>query len=297
MMLGELLSAGFGPPGRFTYWYIPPNLHDTIGLKDGDVARVIDMSRPHNLPTFARALAKIAYCNAVMRYGLAGFRPLVLPDIILGRYPNIAYFVGSDPTLPRPPYPRGQQHSVTLGDLTYKNMKLLTAAIRLFGDSGSGDKGMPFYTVIVGSEGRRKVLAKPRLPRLPKITLFPAFDGGDDGASGCDHRHIKHQRISEPVPEDAPSDLRDDLGSAHDAVAEADEVFIRRLIKPSQVVGRVEFQLASVPPLSPAHLPAHAQHVPPTHQVNGLAGHGDSHSSCRLLCDRSPINRIAPGWN
>jgi hypothetical protein len=172
MMLGKLVTEDFGPPGRFTYWYVPPNLRDTIGLKDGDMARVIDTSRPHNLPTFARALAKIAYCNAVMRYGLDGFRPLVLPDIILGRYQNLAYFVGSDPTKPRPPYPRGQQHSVTLGDLTYKKLKLVTAAIRLFGDSGSGDMGMPFYTVIVGAEGRRNVFPRPRLPRLPKTVCL-----------------------------------------------------------------------------------------------------------------------------
>jgi hypothetical protein len=125
----------------------------------------------YNLTTFARALAKIAYCNAVMRYGLDGFRPVMLPDIILGRYPNVAYFVGSDPTQPGPPYPRGQQHSVGLGDLTYKNLKLLTASIRLFGDSGAGDKGMPFYTVIVGAEGPRKVLPRPRLPKLPRKLL------------------------------------------------------------------------------------------------------------------------------
>jgi hypothetical protein len=155
VMRGAQISAGFGALGRFTYWYLPPNLGGTIGLQDGNIARVIDMSRPHNLSTFARSLAKIAYCNAVMHYGLDGFRPLVLPDIILGKYPNIAYFVGSDSTLPGPPYPRGQQHSVGLGDLTYKNLKLLTSSIRLFGDSGAGDKGMPFYTVICGAEGRR----------------------------------------------------------------------------------------------------------------------------------------------
>ena len=172
MMLGKAISEDFGPPGRFTYWYVPPNLRDTIGLRDGDIARVIDTSRPHNLTTFARALMKIAYCNAVMQYGLDGLRPLVSPDIILGRYPNVAYFVGSDPTQPGPPYPRGQQHSVGLGDLTYKNIKLLTASIRLFGDSGAGDKGMPFYTVIVGAEGHRRVFPRPRLPRLPKTLVL-----------------------------------------------------------------------------------------------------------------------------
>jgi hypothetical protein len=172
VMTGAQISDGFGSPGRFTYWYVPPNIRDTIGLRDGDIVRVIDTSRPHNLRTFARALAKIAYCQAVMQYGLDGFRPLVMPDIIVGRYPNIAYFVGSDPTLPGPPYPPGQQHSVGLGDLTYKNLKLLTATIRLFGDSGAGDRGMPFYTVICGAERKQKVFPKRRSPTLPRKLML-----------------------------------------------------------------------------------------------------------------------------
>ena len=58
------------------------------------MARVIDTSPQHNLSAFARGLAKIAYCNAVMKYGqLDGFRHLATTDMILGRYPNIAYFI------------------------------------------------------------------------------------------------------------------------------------------------------------------------------------------------------------
>jgi hypothetical protein len=167
-MIGRRLDEGFGDPGRFTYWYLPPNFRKTIRLEDGDIARIIDTSRPHNLNTFARGLVKIAYCNAVMKYGLDGFRHLATPDIILGRYPNIAYFVGSDPAPPAPPYPRGQQHAVHLGSITYTHTRFLTAIIRLFGDSGAGDKGMPFYTIIYGSEGKHRVVAKPRMPRLPR---------------------------------------------------------------------------------------------------------------------------------
>ena len=110
-MIGRQLGEGFGDPGRLTYWYVPPKFRDVIGLNDGDMARVIDTSPQHNLSTFARGLAKIAYCNAVMKYGLDGFRHLATTDMILGRYPNIAYFVGSDPTFPSPPYARGRQHS------------------------------------------------------------------------------------------------------------------------------------------------------------------------------------------
>ena len=171
-MIGNQISDGFGNPGKFTYWYVPPNLRDVIGLRDGDVAGIIDTSTPHNLGTFAKRVAKIAYCNAVMKYGLDGFRPLVTPDIILGRYSNIAYFVGSDPTAPSPPYPRGVQHSVGLGSITYSNTKFQTATIRLFGDSGANDKGMPFYTVIYGSEGKHRVVPKLRSPKPPRKILL-----------------------------------------------------------------------------------------------------------------------------
>ena len=107
-----------------------------------------------------------------MKYGLDGFRPLATPNVILGRYPNIAYFVGSDPTAPSPPYQRGMQHSVSLGSITYSHTKFLTATIRLFGNSGANDKGMPFYTVIYGSEGRHKFVPKPRSPKLPRKILL-----------------------------------------------------------------------------------------------------------------------------
>lgn len=104
--------------------------------------------------------------------GLDGFRPLVTPDIILGKYPQIAYFVGSDPTQPSAPYPRGSQHAVHLGSMNYRNLTLLTATIRLFADSGANGKGKPFYTVIYGAEGKRKVIPKPRLPRLARKFLL-----------------------------------------------------------------------------------------------------------------------------
>jgi hypothetical protein len=108
----------------------------------------------------------------VLKYGLDGFRPLATPDIILGKYPNIAYFVGCGPAQPYPPYRRGVQHSVGLGSIVFPNTKFLTATIRLFGDSGTKDKGMPFYTVIDGAEGKHKVVPKRRLPKLPRKVLL-----------------------------------------------------------------------------------------------------------------------------
>jgi len=123
-------------------------------------------------PTAKLGLMKIAYCNAVMKYGLDGFRPLATRDIILGRYPNIAVFVGSDLNTPPPPYPRGRQHSVSLGSITYTHTRFLTATIRLFGDSGAGDKGMPFYTVIYGSEVKHRVVERERMPRPARKILL-----------------------------------------------------------------------------------------------------------------------------
>jgi hypothetical protein len=170
--IGERLSDDFGPGGKFTYYYAPPSLKDTLGLKDGDVARVIDKSPPHNFGTFARGLAKIAYCDAIFRFGLDGFRPLALPDIILGRYPNIAHFVGSQTRQPLPRHPRGRQHSINLDSRSFGRFKFLLSVIRLFGDSGTPDRGMPFYAVICGIEGKRKIIPRQRLPRRGEKILL-----------------------------------------------------------------------------------------------------------------------------
>ena len=53
VMLGAQISSGFSGAGRFTYWYVQSNIRETIGLKDGDIARIIDTTPPHNLGTFA----------------------------------------------------------------------------------------------------------------------------------------------------------------------------------------------------------------------------------------------------
>ena len=78
---------------------MPESMRQSLGLRDGEVAIVKDTSRPINLPTFARAIAKIGYCHAVAHYGMRGLRSLVLPDLILGKYPHIPYFVGGDMSL------------------------------------------------------------------------------------------------------------------------------------------------------------------------------------------------------
>jgi hypothetical protein len=101
---------------------------------------------------FARAIAKIAYCNVVARYGLDGLRPLVLPDLILGRYPCVPYFVGTDPGEPPPPDARNMRHAVQIATANGREgLRFLVASVRLFAHSGTREHGMPIYHVVVGA--------------------------------------------------------------------------------------------------------------------------------------------------
>ena len=49
VMRGVQISDGFTGDGTFTFWYIPPNIEQTIGLADGEKARIIDTSPKPNL--------------------------------------------------------------------------------------------------------------------------------------------------------------------------------------------------------------------------------------------------------
>jgi hypothetical protein len=151
------------------FWYVPDNIRQTLGLKESDEVRIKNGIKPHNLSTFARAITKIAYCSAILKYGLDGFRPLVTPQIILGNYPHVPYFVGPLPRPHGPPTERGQQHTVEFGDVVYNGLKLIFANVRLFADSSAPHGGMPRYQVILGAEGRRKIIPKRALsnPRRP----------------------------------------------------------------------------------------------------------------------------------
>lgn len=161
VMSGVQPSSDFGAGKVHLYWYVPPDIRETIGLRSGDFARIMDRTPPPNFSTFARAIAKVAYCHAVYMLGLGGFRPLALPGIILGRYPNIPYFVGSDPRDPPPPEPRQILHLIQRTSVTYRRWRLITVRIRLFAQSGTPANGMPIYEVVVGAEGRGSFPPRP----------------------------------------------------------------------------------------------------------------------------------------
>ncbi|MEW6642998.1 MAG: HNH endonuclease [Pseudomonadota bacterium] len=158
------ITDGFSNQRTDVFWHVPDSIRKTLGLSDKVKGEIINNIRPANLSTFARGITKIAYCTAIIKYGLDGFRPLFTPQIILGQYPHIPYFVGPLPSPHGPPAPRGQRHVVEFGTLTYQRLKLMYANVRLFADSSAPQSGMPRYQVIYGIEGKRKIVPKRALP-------------------------------------------------------------------------------------------------------------------------------------
>jgi len=139
------------PPSRaLSFTYASPDLGELLCLEASETARM-KSEISLNLGTFGRAIAKIAYCNAVASYGLNGFRALVMPDLILGKYPCISHFVGSRIGDPPPPSRRDLLHSVGFRDAVYGRQKLIVAEVRLFANSGTPEHGMPIYCVVVGA--------------------------------------------------------------------------------------------------------------------------------------------------
>jgi len=135
------------------YNFVPGHLRKILGLADNAPDPIVRISSGTlNNILFARAIAKIAYCNVVARYGLDGFRPLVLPDLILGRYPCVPYFVGSDPGVPPPPSARNMRHAVEIATANGRDgLRFLVASVRLFAHSGTREHGMPIYRVVAGA--------------------------------------------------------------------------------------------------------------------------------------------------
>jgi hypothetical protein len=161
---GDNITDGFKNYRTDVFWHVPQNIRETLGLSDKATAEIVNNIKPHNLSTFARGIAKIAYCTAIIKYGLDGFRPLFIPQVILGNYPHVPHLIGALPGPHGPPSARGQQHAVEFGNLTYERLRLMWANVRLFADSSAPEGGMPRYMVILGVEGKRKIIPKRALP-------------------------------------------------------------------------------------------------------------------------------------
>jgi hypothetical protein len=103
-----------------------------------------------NYATFARAIARISFCQAVAQLGLDGFNHLDLPGLILGTYPNIPHYVGVTRDIPPPPDERRITHKVELQMYNVANCRYWLVSLRLFAHSGYKENGMPIYRTIVG---------------------------------------------------------------------------------------------------------------------------------------------------
>jgi hypothetical protein len=152
IMRGDQPRPDFTVCNVRAYNFMPSTLREILGLPDDAPDPLVHIASGEiNNITFARAIAKIAYCGAVAKYGIRRFRSLVLPDIILGRYACVPHFVGSDPDPPPPPHPRNVRHAIEITTATEQSgLRLLVASVRLFAHSGTDKQGMPVYRVVVG---------------------------------------------------------------------------------------------------------------------------------------------------
>jgi HNH endonuclease len=153
LLTGRPPTCQFEHHKAHVFYWIPPNIKETLELDDGVPAEIPFPEFRINHEYFARAIAKIAYCEAVAYLGLHTFRRLVLPALILGRYPYIPHFVGCSIDDPPAPNERGALHVTQVGFQQIRGMRLVIATVRLFANSGIKDHGPPVYEVVVGAPG------------------------------------------------------------------------------------------------------------------------------------------------
>jgi len=151
ILTGSQPSAQFPQEMAHLFHHIPPNIRETLKLTDGETAPIMVPEIKIDSHKFARAMAKIAYCQAVIFYGLRGFRRLAITDLILGKHPLVPHFVGCETKEPPPPTPGKGLHMVDLRSVFIGRMTLIVGSVRLFAHSGTAEHGTPLYRVVVGA--------------------------------------------------------------------------------------------------------------------------------------------------
>ena len=159
ILRGARIDAPFPETLYHVYTWEPPDLRKALGVAESEDFKVWQSGRA-NPEMFARGIAKIAYCHAVAKFGLDGFRSLVMPDLILGKFTAVSHFVGVPLRDPPPPFDGRVLHAVNFSELTGKvnpvtgerrMTKLHLVSVRLFANSAHEQHGMPIYQVIVGA--------------------------------------------------------------------------------------------------------------------------------------------------
>ena len=117
---GATIDAPFPPMFLHIYHYLPPNIRDLLGLSEDGNFRIWAEGQS-DIELFARGIAKIAFCHAVIELGLGNFRPLLLPKIILGESNATPFFVGSPLMPPPPPTDRRVLHFIQRSELASKS--------------------------------------------------------------------------------------------------------------------------------------------------------------------------------
>lgn len=166
LLNGEQPTSEFPDAEMHIFSWQPPNMREIAGVPAGVPFQIIKPTMDINADKFARAIAKIAYCQAIVNYGLHGFRRLMLPDLILGKYPHAPYLVGAVKADPPPRTSTDIRHVVAIGETQIGSMRLLVAALRIFSNAGTDQYGAPVYHAIVGAPLAGRRLAGRREPQL-----------------------------------------------------------------------------------------------------------------------------------
>jgi hypothetical protein len=150
MLTGASPTANFATEELHRFDFVPAHFRKLISLADTDS---LSFQAPIKLneDQFSRALAKIAYCTAVSRYGLNGFERTTIVDFILGKYPFAQYLVGGRTDDVSPPMPKNIDHAIVLMEMSVSQKNTIIAMVRLFANTGTGTHGMPAYTVMIGA--------------------------------------------------------------------------------------------------------------------------------------------------
>lgn len=161
LMFAEQPSSLFTDFGTVTFFDVPPSAASMLRLPPDTDTQILNQYSI-NVETFARGIAKIAYCSAISILGLGNFRPLLTPAMILGRYPFLSHFVGSNPEFAATRAEDHKRHMIEFGLYELERLRLVFMTVRLFADCGTKSHGMPVYEVLVGA---------------PKAASLPILEG------------------------------------------------------------------------------------------------------------------------